>query len=192
MDWLRYLDRLGVAVGYPVALVVVELAISARRAPVVGWASTNADNLRHHPVGSMVGSAFVAESAPIGLAVLGAVGLASVGWTLGSWRTGLLVFAAHVLATLGSEALYVYRTGDLHAVDVGPSYVVVAALAAGIAYGPWPGRIASALGFAVAFPELFGGLLRLDLSATGHGCSVVVAVAFGALLRRSTRVSAPG
>jgi hypothetical protein len=205
MGWPRYLDRLGVAVGYPIALAVAALVLRSQpagtRAAWLAWASTNADNLGRHPVGSLVVSAFVAESAPVGLAALAAVGLASVGWVLGSWRTVLLVGAAHVLATLASEALLIYRTGDRQVLDVGPSYVVIAALAAGIGYGTWPGRIASALGFAIATPDLFGGLAQLELSSVGHVCSVAVAVGLGYPLyrRRPNRtvvrepeVSAPG
>ena len=56
---------------------------------------------------------------------------------------------------------------------------MVAALVAGTGYARWPGRVLCAAGFAVLAPSLFGGLFRLEVSAVGHVCAIVVALALG-------------
>jgi hypothetical protein len=44
--------------------------------------------------------------------------------------------------------------------DVGPSYIVVAAIAVAVLYGSWPARVAAVLDFAilVVAGSIFGGL----------------------------------
>jgi len=110
----------------------------------------------------------------------------------------VVVAAAHVLGTVFSEGILAYRvaSGALpgayrHIQDVGPSYVVVGALAAGIAYGPWPGRLACAAGLAVVAPSLFGGLFQLEVSAVGHVSAILVALAVGGGFALARRAAVP-
>ena len=198
----RLADRFGAAVAYPVGLtvgwLVVRVQPPATRARWLDWASTNLANLPHRPLSTLVLSAFVAQDSPAGWVVLAAVGLAATGRVLGAWRTAVLVTTAQVLGTLVSESVLAYRlhTGaapvaDRHILDIGPSYVVVCALAAGIAYSTWPGRLLSAVGFAIVAPDLFGGLPAWEVSSVGHVCAIAVAVALGWPLRRSARRRAP-
>jgi hypothetical protein len=193
-------SAIGPAVGYAAGLalgaLLLDLQPAATRTRWLGWASTNLANATTHPLRALVASAFVTEGDVGWWVPLALVALGTVGATFGAWRTGVLVGAAHVLGTVVSEGIVAYRmaTGDLppsyrFVVDVGPSYVVVAALAAGIAYAHWPGRVLCALGFAVLAPSLFGGLFQLEVSAVGHVSAIVVALATGgwyALARRRT------
>jgi hypothetical protein len=194
--WRRWLDRYGVAVGYAAGLGLATLLLQAQTAPVrarwLDWASTNLANAPDHPIGALVVSAFLTEGDVVGWLVLSLVALGCLGHVLGAWRTAVLVSAAHVIGTVLSEGIVAYRigTGALpdayrHIRDVGPSYVVVAALVAGIAYGRWPGRLLCAGGFVILAPSLFGGLFQLEVSAVGHVSAILVAVPLGGLLRRA-------
>lgn len=197
---MRWLDRYGPAVAYAAGLAVAGLLLGlqapATRTRWLGWASTNLANATTHPLRALVVSAFVSDGDVVWWVPLALVALGTVGVTFGAWRTAVLVGAAHVLGTVVSEGIVAYRvaSGDLPSsyrflVDVGPSYVVVAALAAGIAYARWPGRLLCAAGFAILAPDLFGGLFRLEVSAVGHVTAIVVALATGGgyvLARRRT------
>jgi hypothetical protein len=182
--------RLGVAVGYTVAFVVVDLIFRSRsasgQAAWLSWASTNLANLAHHPIGSLVASAFLAEGDLWQWAALALVGLGVVTWSLGNWRTAVLVAAAHAVGTVISQGILWYRidagyesVDQRHIVDVGPSYVVVCALAAGVVYGPRAWRLLAGLGFVLVLPSLFGGLTTLDVAAVGHLCSVLTGLLLG-------------
>jgi hypothetical protein len=189
--WIdRVIDRYSVAVGYAAGLVLGAVLLRARPVPEqrrwLDWASTDLANARTHPLGSLVVSAFLTEGEVRWWVPLALVALGVVGARFGAWRTALLVAAAHVLGTVVSEGILAYRiaAGAVPAsyrylVDVGPSYVVVAALAAGMGYARWPGRLLCAAGFAVVAPSLFGGLFQLEVSAVGHVCAIVVALALG-------------
>ncbi len=190
--------RFGVAVGYTIAFVVVDLIFRTRSAAGqvawLNWASTNLANLPHHPVGSLVASAFVAEGDPWRWAALALVGLGVVNWSLGNWRTAVLVTTAHVVGTVISQGILWYRIGagyesvdQRHIIDVGPSYVVACALVAGIAYGPRAWRLLSALGFVLLLPSLFGGLTTLDVAAVGHLCAILTPLLLGWPLWRGAR-----
>jgi hypothetical protein len=188
-------SRLVVALGYVAGLLLATAVLNSRddatRRAWVAWTSTNLTNLRHHPVPSLVTSAFVIEDGdPSGWAVLAAAGLVALAWRLGVWRTLAVVGAAHVLGTLISEGVVAWRIhqGALPAaardlVDVGPSYVVVAALVGAVAVGPWPARLVGAGGFAVLAPSLFGGLTEFEVAAVGHVCSIVIGAGLGLALR---------
>jgi hypothetical protein len=67
---------------------------------------------------------------------------------------------------------------------------VVAALVAGLAFGPWPARPLCAIGFLVVAPSLFGGLFHLEVSAVGHVSAIVIALVTGGLLARRRRTVA--
>ena len=200
-SWLRWVDRLGVAVGYTVALGVGTALLHSRPRPErdawLDWASTNLANAPHHPIGALVVSALFTDGDVRGWLVLSLVGLGAVGWRLGARRTATLVAAAHVIGTVISEGILGIRIAsgalprtELHIRDIGPSYVVVAALVAGIAYGPWPAKLPCALGFASVAPSLFGGLFQLVVSSVGHVCAIAVALLLGGLFVRRRRRTA--
>jgi len=202
---LRWADRFGVAVAYAVALgigtAVLHAQPRARREAWLEWASTNWANAPHHPVGSMVVSALFTDGDVRGWLVLSLVGLGTVGWRFGAWRTAVLVAAAHVIGTLVSEGILGIRIAigsvphaEVHTRDIGPSYVIAAALVAGIAYGPWPAKLPCVLGLVSIVSSLFGGLFQLVVSSVGHTTAIAVALALGGLFewrrrRRTTRAT---
>src|SRR5438477_4319609 len=155
----RWLDRFGVAGGYALGLAIGGVLLATRPAPTrdrwLDWASTNLANLRNHPVSAMVLSAFLVEHDQVAWVLLALAGIGTAGWVLGAGRATLLVAAGHVLGTVVSEGILWWRiaawavpVAQEHLRDVGPSYVVIAALAFGILYAPWPARILCAAGFA--------------------------------------------
>jgi hypothetical protein len=180
---------------YLAGFVLAEVAYAALsphdQAAVIGWASTNVHNLRRHPVGSLVASAFVTQAfatawpALIALAMFGASGV------LGNWRTALVCAAGQVTGTLVSEGIVGYRVSrgllpvsDRYIIDVGPSYVVVSAIVVALLYGSWLARAAAVLdlGLLVFVGNIFGGLSRLDVAAVGHLTAMTVAAVGGSLL----------
>ena len=110
-----------------------------------------------------------------------------VGWR----RTAVLLAAVHVGATTLSQALLAIRTALelaprelLSQVDVGPSYLAVAGLAAAVVVAPTTARrVLPASALLVGLPELLEGLGRLDLAATGHVAAAVLGLAGGSWLR---------
>jgi hypothetical protein len=193
---VRWLDRWGPAIGYSVTFAGCALAVratpAATRDRILDWASTDLVNLRDHPIGCLVASAFVTDGSILAWSLLALVGLGVTGWRFGAGRTVLLVGLAHVLGTYVSEGVLGYRiaTGavghdQLRVLDVGPSYVTVAALSAGLAYGTWLGRVPCAAGLALVGPGCFGALPELDLAAIGHTCSAAIGLVAGAWLWRS-------
>jgi hypothetical protein len=181
--------------GLLVIVSLVDLANPARtRHAWREWASTNLTNLGHHPLASLVFSAFLPDGDTLVWIVLSLVGLAATGWVLGSARTALLAVTAHLLGTLVSQGILAWRIAAgaapqqaRHIVDVGPSYIVVCALVAAIAYSTWPGRLLSAAGFALIAPYLFYGLGDWGVAEVGHACAVVVGLVLGYLVRAGDR-----
>lgn len=198
-----WISRLAPAIGYAVTLLVVGLVMTslddAGRRSWVAWTSTNLDNLGHHPLLALLTSAFVVEDgAPYAWVALAVAGLVSLAWRLGTWRTVVVVAAAHVIGTAVSEGIVAWQVhrgtlpGDARSlVDVGPSYVVVSALVGAVVTGPTLARLAGASGFGVLAPSLFGGITDLDVAAVGHVCSILLgaALAFALLPRPSRRPS---
>jgi MFS family permease len=182
------------------AAMAVAAAVMAGRSPTarlrwLAWASTDLDNLRDHPLPSMIASAFLTTGSVTAWLVLAFVGLGAAGSALGPVRAAVLAASAQILGTLASEGLLGIRIragsvdpGARQLLDVGPSYVVVGALVAGIvtALGPW--RLACAVGFGLLVPHLFGGLTGLDVTAVGHSVAVVTGAGLGFLLARPARV----
>jgi len=110
---------------------------------------------------------------------------------LGNWRTALVCAAGHVIGTFVSEGIVGYRVShgslpaaDRYLIDVGPSYVVVTAIAVVLLYGSWLARAAAALDLVllVAVGNIFGGLSKLAVSAVGHTTAIAVGVILGSLL----------
>ena len=175
-----------------VASEVIYAALSPHdQAAVIGWASTNVHNLRHHPVGSLVASAFVTQSFATAWPALIALAMFGANRVLGNWRTALVCAAGHVAGTLVSEGIAGYRisrgllpASSRYIIDVGPSYVVVSAIVVALLYGSWPARAAAALDLAllVFVGNIFGGLSQLDVAAVGHLTAMTVAAAGGSLL----------
>lgn len=173
---------------------VVRTRPSSTQRAFMNWASTDLVNLRAHPVGAMVVSAFVDDSNILEWIALGLIGLVCAGHTLGNLRCVAVCTVAHVVGTLVSEGILATRIADgavpvsqRTILDIGPSYVVVAGMIVGIAYGRWPARIASAVAFALLSPHLFGGLTHLGVGAVGHCTVIVVSLAMGYVLQRSRR-----
>ena len=185
----------GVYVGlFAVTNALLRSQPSAVRWAWFNWASTDLVNLAHHPAGSMVLSAFVDDSDVLAWVGLGLIGLVSAGQTVGNLRCVVLVTVAHVVGTMVSEGMLMVRiaagrapASERISLDIGPSYIVVAALTVGIVYGCWPARILSGIAFALLAPHLFGGLQRLDVGPVGHCCAIVIGVVLGFYFQREWR-----
>jgi rhomboid family protein len=153
---------------------------------LVDWASTDVANLEHEPVLPLLLSAFVAPGYVATWPVLIALALFGANRALGNARTVLVCLAAHVIGTLVSEGIVAYRVdaGQLsaasrHLTDVGPSYVVVAAVVVALALGTWLVRVLAAVDLVIlVFPgDIFGGLSQLDVAAVGHLTAMLTAAA---------------
>lgn len=203
-DWAA-LTYLGLFVAGQAAF----LALGASgRAAFLRVASTSVENLTHDPLGCLVLSAFVTGGDVAGTLTwlpLIAIGLAGAIRAVGTWRTVAVAAAAHVAGTFVSEGLVGWRvfSGVLpdsfrHMTDVGPSYVVVSALALALLCLPWSKRdrrawtwriLATGGMLALIFPgQIFAGLTHLDVAALGHVTAIAVAAlaaSTGWLLRRS-------
>jgi hypothetical protein len=184
------LARYAVAWSYLTAVTAAEVTYALLpdhdRAALLRWASTNVHNLQHDPVGCMIVSAFFPQGSARAWPALIALALFGANRALGNPRTAAVCAAGHVIGTLVSEGILDYRVahGALPEsarliIDVGPSYVVVAAIAAAVLYGGWLARAAAVLDLVLlAFVgDIFDGLGHLDVAAVGH----VTALAVGAL-----------
>lgn len=178
---VAYLSVLGL-----VSAVYAGVLSRADQRFLIGWSSTNLDNLGTRPVSTMVVSAFVSEDPFIVWAIATSLGLWLLVRRFGNVRAALLVAIAHVLGTLVSEGIAYWRLslghvpGAIrHIADVGPSYVTVSALFAVALYGrlAWK-RIAALTCWLLLAPFLFEGLGSLEVAAVGH----VAATAAGALI----------
>ena len=112
---------------------------------------------------------------------------------LGNAATLAVCAAGQVIGTLVSEGIVAYRvdSADLpvsyrYLVDIGPSYVVVAAIVAALIAGSWPARAAAALDLAllVFAGHIFSGLTGLDVAAAGHLTALVTAAGAVLLMHR--------
>jgi hypothetical protein len=199
----RYAVAWGYLIAVSAASAVYALLPRPDQAAVLRVASTNVHNLQADPVGCMIASAFFPAGSAGAWPLLIALALFGACRVLGNWRTAVVCTAGHVVGTLVSEGIVGYRVshGSLPAsarfiTDVGPSYVVVAAIAVALLFGGWIVRAAAALDLAVlAFVgAIFSGLTRLDVAAVGHLTAIVTGALAGAVamwqLRRAPR--APG
>jgi hypothetical protein len=189
----RYLVATAFLVLVAAADVVLVALPPHLAAQVRQWASTNVVNLHHHPIQALVFSAFLAqESNLVWLAVI-ALAMFGANRALGNWRLVVVCAAGQVVGTLVSEGIESYRIdhGQLpasaaHIIDIGPSYVVVAAIVVAVMYGTWLARILALFDFAalVIGGHIFAGLSNLDVSAVGHVTSMITAAVCGYLLTR--------
>jgi hypothetical protein len=177
--------------GFVIAEVVCAALPAHEQASLIGWASTNVQNLRRDPAGSMAASAFIAQGFPVAWPAL--IALAGFGAVraLGNWRTAVVCAAGHVIGTLVSEGIVGYQVSRgllpasaRHITDIGPSYLVVSAIVIALLYGPWLARAAAVVDLVllVTVGDIFGGLSRLDVSAVGHATAMIVAAVCGSLL----------
>lgn len=192
---LEPVTKYAVAWLYFAAFVIAESIFAGLsphdRSAVIAWASTNVVNLHHNPVGTLIVSAFVPTSLIGAWPVAIALALFGANRVLGNWRTALLCATGQVLGTAVSEGIVDYRlthhllpSADAHLVDVGPSYVVVSALAVGVLYGSRAARVAAAadLTALVFVSRIFSGLAHLDVAAVGHATALAVSLTLGTLL----------
>ncbi len=202
------LARYAVAWAYLVTVIIAEsvykLLPGRDQAALLGWASTSVHNLQHDPVGCLVASAFFPTESLLAWPALIALALFGACHVLGNWRTAAVCGAGHVLGTLVSEGIVDFRVthGTLPAsarfyIDVGPSYVVVAAIAVAIVYGPWLARAAAVADLAILtfIGGIFWGLGGLQVAPVGHVTALIAGVAGGTLAvwrlrRRRQAVSA--
>jgi hypothetical protein len=148
-------------------------------------ASTNITHLAVDPLFVLPASAFVDQGngflwLPLTLILVG--GLER---KLGAGRTLLITFGAHGLATLISEGMllaqiasHVAPRSDVDILDVGPSYVILAAMAACLVLGSWKLRLAAVIAGAIVIPGLLVGLDGWDMSAMGHLCALILGTVF--------------
>ena len=196
--------RYAVAWLYLAGFVISELAYATLPAQdqsaVLRWASTNVVNLRHDPAGSMASSAFIPAASVAAWPFLIALALFGANRALGNWRTAVVCAAGHVLGTLVSEGIVDYRVArgllppsDTRILDVGPSYIVVSAIAVAVLYGSRSARVAAALDLAVLVfvGHIFSGLSKLDVAAVGHTTAMAVSVLPGSLLAWQARRRRP-
>ena len=177
-------------------IVYAALSPSAQNTLSV-WASTSVANLEHDPVLTLVVSAFVGQGDYLAWPVLIALALFGANHALGNLRTLAICLAGNVIGSLVSEGTVAYRVdaGQLpvsyrHLTDVGPSYVVMAAIVVALLCGGWLARAAAALDLAVLvfIGNIFGGFSSLEVAAVGHLVSAVTAAAcVGYLLVRRRR-----
>ena len=163
--------------GVCAAEITYALLPSRDRVALLGWASTSVHNLEHDPVGSLIISAFFPTSFLLAWPVVIALAMVAAISVLGSWRTALTCAAGQVVGTMVSEGIVAYRVtdgslppADRFLVDVGPSYVVMAAIASALLYGRWLARAAAAVDLVllIFFGQIFAGLSRLEVSPVGH------------------------
>src|ERR1017187_10262437 len=177
--------------GFVIAEVVYAALSPHDQSAVLQWASTNVVNLHHDPVGSLPASMFIPAARGTSWPALIALALFGANRALGNWRTAVVCAAGHVIGTLVSEGIVDYRVthgllpaSDTRILDVGPSYIVVSAIAVAVLYGSWPARVAAGLDFAalVLAGHIFSGLSQLDVAAVGHTTAIIVSVLLASLL----------
>jgi Rhomboid-like protein len=176
-------------------VVVAELclaALSRHDQLALGyWLSTNVDNLEHDPVLTLAASAFFPPESLLAWPVLVAMALFGANHVLGNWRTVAVCGLAQLAGTLVSEGIVAYRVhsgalpdADRHLLDIGPSYVVVAAIAVAVLYGPWLARALALADLAVLVfaGHIFAGLSQLQVSAVGHLTALLTGALLGGVL----------
>jgi membrane associated rhomboid family serine protease len=187
----RYATAWVYLIAFTVAEIVYALLPTRDKNAVIRWASTNVHNLQHDPIGCLIASAFVTQEFALAWPALIAMAMFGANRVLGNWRTALVCAAGHVIGTLVSEGIEGYRVAhgllppsDRYIVDVGPSYVVVSAIAVAVLYGPWLARAAAAVNLflLVYVGNIFGGLSTLEVAAVGHAAALTVSVLLGSLL----------
>jgi len=186
----RYAVAWAYLAGVTIAGITYLLLSRAGQVSVMRWASTNVHNLHQDPVGCLVASAFFPSGSVGAWPLLIALALFGANRVLGNWRTLVVCAAGHVIGTLVSEGIVAYRVShgalppaERFIIDVGPSYVVVAAIAVALLYGGWLARAAALLDLAVLTfaGDIFGGLGQLEVAAVGHTTAIATGAITGSL-----------
>ncbi len=151
-------------------------------ASVLRWASTNLVNLNHHPVSSLLASAFVSEGNITFDFIVLAVACAVLERRSTAMRTALVITGGHVIATLVSEGavrIAITTHSDPRAaarqLDVGISYVMYTAVGAALGFLPARWRrlgLLAAVGY-VGVPFLSDP----GLTTGGHVLSLAIGLA---------------
>jgi hypothetical protein len=186
------LTRYATAWIYLAAVCAAEAAYGLLSAPdraaLLRWAGTSVHNLGHHPLGSLVASAFFPDSSFAVWPILIGLAMFPANSVLGNLRTALTCAAGHIVGTGVSEGIVAYRVAhgalpaaDRFLLDVGPSYVVVAAIAVALLYGGWLARAAAGLDLLllVIVGQIFAGLGHLEVAAVGHLTALITGAALG-------------
>lgn len=199
----RYAVAWAFLVGYVLFQLVYVLLTPHGQGMLTGWASTNVVNLEHDPVGSLVVSAFISGGDYFAWPALIALALFGLNRAAGGVRTVLVCVAGQVIGTLVSEGIEAYRVNagslpvsDRYLTDVGPSYVVMAAVVAALLCCGWLARLLAALDLAVLvfIGHVFSGLSRLNVAAVGHltaAATAVVIVLLWHFRRRTSQHAVP-
>jgi hypothetical protein len=170
------------------------------RGALLAWASTSVHNLEHDPLGCLIASAFFPTSFLLAWPAVIALAMVAATSVLGNWRTALICAAGQVVGTVVSEGIVAYRVADgslppadRFLLDVGPSYVVMAAIAVALLYGRWLARAAAAadLVLLIFFGQIFAGLSRLEVTPVGHLTALITGAVTATLFvwRRRRRKS---
>ena len=190
----------GYLVTFTTAEIVYVLLPGHAQSAWVSWASTSVHNLEHDPLGCLIASAFVTTGSLLAWPVLIAAALFGANHVLGNWRTAVTCATAHVVGTLVSEGIVAYRVsagtigpGNRYLIDVGPSYIVVAAIAVSLLFGGWIARAAAAVDFLLLIfvGQIYSGLTHLQVDAVGHLTAVLTGAIAGSILL-ATRPATPG
>jgi hypothetical protein len=194
------LRRYAVAWAYLVIFTAFDITLALLpgddRSAVQEWASTNLVNLRHDPIGSLVVSALIPGEEFVAWPFLIAMALFGANKVLGNRRTLLVCVCGQVLGTVVSEGIAAYQISQgilpesaSRIIDIGPSYVVVAAITVAVLYGPWLVRIVAAVDFVLLIfgGGIFDGLTSLHVAAVGHTTSILVSAVLGGVLVWRTR-----
>jgi len=187
--------------GIYIAMEVVYANLSAHGQDALStWASTSVVNLEHDPVVSLVASAFIGQGDYLAWPVLIALALFGANRALGNLRTFLACLAGNVIGSLVSEGIVAYRVdagqlpvADRHYTDVGPSYVVMAAIVIALICGGWLARAAAAfdLGILIFVGNIFTGLTSLEVAPVGHLTAAVTAAAICMITKTFTPETGP-
>jgi hypothetical protein len=184
--------------GYAAILLAVDVVMAllplSDKLAVAHTTSTNITHLAVDPLIVLPASAFVDVGngwawVPLSLLLLGGLERA-----IGARRALLVAFGAHVIATLLSEGLLLLQIAwhtrpstELNVLDVGPSYVLLAALTGCLVVGGWRLRGAAVLAGVIVVPGLLSGLPSLEMSAVGHLLSLALGASFAAGIASSRR-----
>ncbi len=175
------------------------LVHSVEAGQVLGWASTNTDNLARHPLASLAGSLlfFDGTVTRAGSVITLGFGVAGALWWLearrGLPRAATVFLAGHVGATLLTAAVITaavragrYPVELRYALDFGISYGAETALAAvtlAMPWWAWPPWTLFVLGWPIVDAEWYG--LLPDFTTVGHLISAAIGFALGVLLVRA-------
>ena len=173
--------------------VWLETSSPAYERRVLAAMSTDVWHLTHDPWIVVPGSAFFTTGG-LPYAIAGAlVCMGLLEWESGLLVTLLVAVTAHLIGTGVSEGIVAIRvaTHDLpgssrHALDVGPSYVLVACATCVIAWRralPWS-RLVCAVGLIPIFVFTAWRIPNGDVDAVGHLTAAGVGVAWGLALTR--------